>query len=103
MKIPLTQNPKHRVYFGENPLHHKAAWEHLIFGIYSIGEIIKAVDDTTWQKVKLSMRGLSLGEKRATLEKYVKENPSTQGGVPWAVKVRVTNYVNALKRGGLIR
>lgn len=78
-------------------------WRHLIFGAYNAHEIIQAVNDDRWQKIRQGMKGTSLTHKRERLEQYVAGSKTWTGVVPWAVKVQVTNYVNALKRGGMIR
>jgi hypothetical protein len=78
-------------------------WRHLIFGCYNVHEIIQAVDDNRWQKIRCGLKGTTLEFKRQRLEQYVTNSKTWTGVVPWAVKVQVTNYVNALKRGGLIR
>jgi len=72
-------------------------WNNLIFGTYSQKEIATAVNNASWQAFRESMIGSSLRSRYARLHKYLSgQNHSA------AAKIRVTNYVNALKRGGLI-
>jgi hypothetical protein len=72
-------------------------WSKLIFGQYSPEQIDKAVKDEKWQEVRRSMKGVSLIEKYNTLERWLRKNSHSEKS-----KIQVTNYVNALKRGGLI-
>lgn len=73
-------------------------WQHFVFGSYTRAEILIAVDDRVWQQVRLAMLGKPLEVKHVMLGEYL----ATCDDVERA-KVQVTNYVNALKRGGLIR
>lgn len=72
-------------------------WNKLIYGTYSQDEILVAVDNAEWQKLRKSLLGVPLATKYFELQQYVKKYNSR------AAKIRVTNYVNALKRGGLIK
>lgn len=72
-------------------------WEKLTFGKYSMGVILAAVKDKEWQSLRESLKGKSLEEKYASLEAYLKKYPKSE-----LVKIRITNYVNALRRGGLV-
>lgn len=59
-------------------------------------EIRIAVRDENWQRVRRGMLGMTQEEKYERLVSYLKEGGGRMR------KVRVHNYVNALKRGGLI-
>jgi len=73
-------------------------WNELTFGHYSMDIILKSVRDIPWQQVRVSMKGTSLEFKHTTLIAWlVKNNYSDQA------KIQVTNYVNALRRGGLVK
>jgi hypothetical protein len=73
-------------------------WSSLIFGSYSIEEILPAVSDVEWQAIRVSMLGTSLDTKFRTLSAYIREATDDID----LRKIRCTNYINALKRGGLI-
>lgn len=77
-------------------------WRRFIFGSYTVHEIICAVDSLRWQVVRREMKGEDLRFKYNCLVDYINDSKTGQGGVPHDVKVQVTNYVFALKRGGLI-
>ncbi len=73
-------------------------WRLLYFGAVGRSEVLVFVQDNHWQKVRLSMKGVSLAEKYRILTEYLAEEPNSR-----AYQVRVTNYVTALSRGGLIK
>ncbi len=85
-------------------------WHNLYFGHVSPQEVREAVKDPTWQALRRSLKGLSLQEKYDKLMLY-KENMWKTYLITWAftehwwrmVEVRLTNYVTALSRGGLIK
>jgi hypothetical protein len=72
-------------------------YDDLIFGSYSIDVVLEAVNDVEWQTLRISLKGLPTEEKLSRLRKYIGEDASHEA------KVRVTNYVYALKRGGQLR
>jgi hypothetical protein len=75
----------------------KLDWNKLTFGKYSMGEILVAVKNKEWQALRVSLKGKPLQERYDMLVAYLeKENYSL------LAKIRVTNYVNALRRGGMI-
>jgi hypothetical protein len=78
-------------------------WRCMIFGAYTVHDIIQAVQDDRWQRIRNAMKGTPLDVKMGMLMNYIDRSKTSQGGVPHNVKVQVTNYVYALKRGGLIR
>jgi len=73
-------------------------WNKLIFDKYNIKTILQIVKNKDWQKIRKSMLKTSLEFKYKTLKKWLIFN-----GYSFDSKVQVTNYVNALKRGGLIK
>lgn len=75
------------------------AWQHLIFGTFSRKEIDDAVRDRFWQRLRIRLLGTSLQEKLWRLEEFVAQ-PCV---APRKRQICVTNYVYALKRGGLIK
>jgi tRNA uridine 5-carbamoylmethylation protein Kti12 len=72
--------------------------------------IAEAVDDENWQKVRLSMKGISTAEKLDVLEKYYDENIDAHKYADVSIaaeererediKIRIDNYIKALCRGG---
>ena len=56
-----------------------------------------AIKDDEWQMFRISLKGLSTSEKYERLLYWLKKHPTEQA------KIQVTNYVNALKRGGLVK
>jgi len=72
-------------------------WNRLIFGKLKMDEILEAVDNDEWQELRKSLKGESLSLRYRELEKYLEQHKYSK-----RAKIRVTNYVNALKRGGMI-
>lgn len=65
-------------------------------------QIQQAISDQKWQEFRNSLKGLSTQEKLDKLEDYMMEG-RVGGRISEIVstrKVRVDNYVNALRRGG---
>lgn len=73
-------------------------WKTLYFGKVTKAEVRRYVRDLHWQRVRQSMKGLSTELKYKILCNYLAENPDSR-----AYQVRVTNYVTALSRGGIIK
>lgn len=73
-------------------------WGHLIFGSFNREQILEAVNDDDWQIARVQMLGDPLGVKYRVLEIWLQEHNYSLKS-----KIQVTNYVNALKRGGLIQ
>lgn len=86
-----------------NDLREFNSWRHLIFGAYTVHDVIQAVQDPSWQRMREAIKGAPIGVKFSEITDYINRNKTPQGGVPHNVKVQITNYVYALKRGGLIR
>lgn len=61
-------------------------------------EIQKAIKDPLWQTVRLSMKGVPLKEKSVLLKNWYKTAKNKK-----KAEVQIINYINALKRGGLIK
>lgn len=75
-------------------------WSKLYFGKLDKQQTLKAVQNEEWQKVRRSMKGKSLEEKYSILSNYLLENEAND---MMNVHIRITNYVTALSRGGLIK
>lgn len=83
----------------------KLNWKELYFGHITWSEIQEAVRDPEWQKLRKTMKGMSLDWKHFLLSDYleiVKWREPSPHELRMA-QVRVTNYVTALSRGGLIK
>lgn len=84
-------------------------WHNLYFGHVSPQEVQEAVKDEEWQALRRSIKGLSLQDKYDSLihyKWYMKRRLDTEDFPrSWwrMVEVRLTNYVTALSRGGLIK
>lgn len=87
-------------------------WRSLYYGHVSPQEVAQAVGDPEWQSLRRAMKGESLETKYAMLKGYratmiarLGANPFNPANVDeWRmVEVRITNYVTALSRGGLIK
>lgn len=81
-----------------NNLQDAVNWTHLQFGQFPVREVIKQTNWGPWQLMRRSMLGESLEFKMRCLEGYLEINHNSHHA-----KCVVTNYVHALKRGGLIR
>lgn len=73
-------------------------WKKLYFGKVGKNEVLEYVKDPNWQLIRLSMKGTTLQFKYDILCKYLEGRENDR-----AVQVRITNYVTALSRGGLIK
>ena len=92
-------------------------WHKLYFGKITAEEVRESVCDDLWQLLRKSMKGKTLEQKYEALTNYVESylvDESVFNKFPKGdqlrliehnrkVKVRVTNYVTALSRAGLIR
>lgn len=83
----------------------KLDWSKLYFGKVSPSEVQQAIKNNEWQETRTRMKGMSLSDKYKTLNSYynkaIKEAKSDHA--KRMIKVRVTNYITALSRGGLIK
>lgn len=86
-------------------------WHNLYFGHVSSQEVQRAVKDPTWQALRRAIKGLSLQDKYYKLMAYCNQmhliytqDRGAKSPEWWRmVEVRLTNYVTALSRGGLIK
>lgn len=81
-------------------------WRSLYYGHVSPQEVARAVGDPEWQRLRLAMKGQPLETKYAMLCGY-RATKASNPDLPYSewgmVQVRITNYVTALSRGGLIK
>lgn len=73
-------------------------WNSLHCGHLFKDEIARYVVQPTWQKLRLKMKGMPLEERRLLLERWLELNGDSR-----PANVQVTNYINALKRGGMLK
>lgn len=80
-------------------------WKALYFGKVSPQEVQEAIKDPVWQETRLEMKGRSLLEKYMILHAYLYTSlaETSDAHEIRMIHVRVTNYVTALSRGGLIK
>lgn len=71
--------------------------ESLVFGKYNIKEIKKATSDTKWQRMRVSLKGQPLQVRYRMLSDWLVKNKNSRKS-----RIQVTNYINALKRAGMI-
>ena len=87
----------------------KLDWSKLYFGRVSKLEVQRAITQPAWQGLREHLKGESLEEKYYTLLTYLalKTEDYNRGLIDDEelrnVHVRITNYVTALSRGGLIK
>jgi len=74
-------------------------WRKLYFGKVHPEEVKEAVKDPLWQLLRESIKGLPLSDKYNILLNYYNRHKD-EGR---ALEVRLTNYITALSRGGLIK
>lgn len=89
-------------------------WHRLYFGHVSPQEVAEAVRDAGWQHLRLKLKGLPTDYKWSFLNYYYNsesrrirdDNTVSEASKAHALRmlqVRVTNYVTALSRGGIIK
>lgn len=92
-------------------------WHTLYYGHVSPQEVAQAVKDPEWQAFRQDLKGTSLENKYIMLQKYqsvvrMKLKYDYSGGRITGLEylkelrllnVRITNYVTALSRGGLLK
>lgn len=83
----------------------KVEWSKLYFGKVSPSEVQEAIKNKEWQEIRQKMKGMSLIDKYRTLNSYYNKamKEATSEHSKRMIKVRVTNYITALSRGGLIK
>ena len=69
-------------------------WQQLHLGKLTRVEIATAVDDDEWQRFRVSLKGKTTSEKYLCLIWWLSTHKTRRA------EIQVTNYVNALKRGG---
>lgn len=67
--------------------------------VFEMKEILAAVDDTEWQSFRLSLKGISTEDKLSRLHERLQRHMK-DGKVIRVEKVRIDNYLYALRRGG---
>lgn len=93
--LPL-EEPEDRPYFYLTD-HNDLEWWRLHWGTLRKDWITEAIQDPTWQYTRKAMKGKSMQEKYNLCKDYLKVK-----GYNDFAKVAVTNYINALKRAGLV-
>lgn len=80
-------------------------WHKLYFGKVTPSEVQEAVRNVQWQQIRQSMKGMSTEDKYKTLMAYLqfKQDMLVDEHEMRMVHVRITNYVTALSRGGIIK
>ena len=73
-------------------------WSTLDYSPLTRDEITLYVKDVEWQSLRLSLVNMPSTYKYHELERWLKRNHHNR-----ASQVQVTNYTNALRRGGLIK
>jgi hypothetical protein len=77
-------------------------WGSLIFDSYSRGEIQNAVKDEGWQTLRRGLLGAPLETKFRILKDYALTEDRSEAEQE-KVRIVVSNYVNALRRGGIVK
>jgi hypothetical protein len=75
-------------------------WPHAVTTLTQ-AEILKHVDDPEWQIVRLGMKGMPTPKKLDILDAY-RYNRLQADTLERKYQVQIDNYINALKRGGLL-
>lgn len=80
-------------------------WSELYFGKVAKEEVERAIDNAEWQKLRNEMKGKTLERKYKMLTDYyeLESLVARDAKELRMLQVRVTNYVTALSRGGLIK
>lgn len=74
-------------------------WEHPVEKTSTRDILEHAVNNSTWQKYRLAMKGKPTEEKLRMLRQW-RAAHMKDGKLPKATQVQIDNYINALKRGG---
>lgn len=72
-------------------------WNSLIVSLTQL-EIQPAIQNVAWQRLRVSMKGEELQRRYWKLKQWLEVHPNDR-----TAQVQVANYVNALKRGGMIK
>ena len=73
-------------------------WGKLTFGSYSRVEIANAVADKSWQIVRRGLKGQHIAAKYVLLTYWYDTSHDKE-----KAKIQITNYVNALRRAGMVK
>ena len=73
-------------------------WNKLRFGCFSLPTVQNAVDSKNWQEFREKLRNVPLSYRYEMLEQWVETNKNAM-----QARIQVTNYVNALKRAGMLK
>lgn len=76
-------------------------WSHYPLN-YSKDEVKDYCKEAEWQRIRLSLKGLSTELKLDRLSAYAMKHHTDLNRVPRKIRVQIDNYINALKRGGLL-
>jgi hypothetical protein len=77
-------------------------WDALVVPL-THDEIMEAVRDAAWQRLRVSLKGETLETRYKRLTTWVEDHKWPTCETRRRAVVQVANYVNALKRGGMIR
>lgn len=81
-------------------------WSLLYYGKVTKEEVTEAIKDPEWQSLRKAIKGTSLANKYVQLIHYQSEYIKAHWNdhhLMRLMQVRLTNYVTALSRGGLIK
>lgn len=73
-------------------------WNSIHAGKITQQEILKYCQGVSWQALRRLLKGATLEEKFQKLKEWLSLHSNSR-----ASQVQVTNYINALKRGGMIK
>lgn len=80
----------------------KVDWDALIIPL-TREEIDSAIRDDAWQRFRVSMLGQTVETRYYRLRQWIEDHryPSVHGYRQ--AQIQVANYINALKRGGMVK
>ena len=76
-------------------------WPHTL-KTYTAEEVKVSTNNIHWQMVRVGMKGMPTHEKLDILDAYRYNKIKMYGRLSRPNEVRIDNYINALKRGGLL-
>lgn len=76
-------------------------WDELVIPL-TVEEISEAVVDEAWQRFRISLKGKALEVRYQRLVRWIGDHHWPGAHQQRLARVQVANYVNALKRGGMI-
>lgn len=85
-------------FIGHDPTEARVWEEYLVFGVFDRRTVDTEVQNARWQRERVRMLNSSLIFKWNVLAAYLRNNKYNRHS-----RVVVTNYVCAIKRGGLIK